>query len=65
MSFSPYVNNGGTALAVSGDDFAIVSSDTRISTGYAIHTRSFPKVIKLYPFDRWLPRCSSHRLVFV
>lgn len=47
MSFSPYVNNGGTCLAVCGKDFAIISADTRLSTGYSIHTRTCTKTLKL------------------
>uniref|UniRef100_A0A8C5H2I0 Proteasome subunit beta n=1 Tax=Gouania willdenowi TaxID=441366 RepID=A0A8C5H2I0_GOUWI len=46
--FSPYTFNGGTVLAVAGEDFAIVASDTRLSEGYAIHSRDSPKCYKLY-----------------
>eukprot|EP01087_Luapelamoeba_hula_P018954 TRINITY_DN619_c0_g1_i1.p1 TRINITY_DN619_c0_g1~~TRINITY_DN619_c0_g1_i1.p1 ORF type:complete len:220 (+),score=47.61 TRINITY_DN619_c0_g1_i1:37-696(+) len=45
--WSPYVNNGGTTLAVSGKDFCIIAGDTRMSSGYSIHTRNSPKVLKL------------------
>ncbi|XP_049851248.1 proteasome subunit beta type-1-like [Schistocerca gregaria] len=48
--WSPYENNGGTALALSGSDFAIVASDTRISTGYSINTRYGTKVKQLTSF---------------
>jgi len=47
MSFSPYASNGGTVLGVSGDDYAIVASDTRLSEGYSIHTRDQPKLYGL------------------
>jgi len=47
MSFSPYASNGGTVLGVSGADFAIIASDTRLSEGYSIHTRNSPKTYKL------------------
>eukprot|EP00041_Stephanoeca_diplocostata_P020958 m.479624 g.479624 ORF g.479624 m.479624 type:complete len:214 (+) comp21703_c0_seq4:185-826(+) len=49
MSFSPYASNGGTVLGVSGEDFAIIASDTRLSEGYSIHTRESPKSYKLTP----------------
>lgn len=45
--FNPYAHNGGTVLAVSGDDFAIVASDTRLSEGFSIHSRDVPKTYKL------------------
>ncbi|KAL7890414.1 hypothetical protein AOLI_G00026720 [Acnodon oligacanthus] len=45
--FSPYAFNGGTVLAVAGEDFAIVASDTRLSEGYLIHSRDSPKCYKL------------------
>lgn len=47
MSFSPYEANGGTVLGVSGEDFAIVASDTRLSEGYSIHTRNQSKLYQL------------------
>jgi len=47
MSFNPYTQNGGTVLGVSGADFAIIASDTRLSEGYSIHTRNSPKTYKL------------------
>ncbi|XP_007909636.1 proteasome subunit beta type-1 [Callorhinchus milii] len=45
--FSPYAFNGGTVLALAGDDFCIVASDTRLSEGYSIHSRDSPKCYKL------------------
>lgn len=36
-----------TVLAVAGEDFAIVASDTRLSEGYSIHSRDSPKCYKL------------------
>jgi 20S proteasome alpha/beta subunit len=46
-AFQPYVNNGGTVVAVSGKDYSIVASDTRLGLGYAIPARYVSRVIKL------------------
>nr|XP_033802019.1 proteasome subunit beta type-1-like [Geotrypetes seraphini] len=45
--FNPYTFNGGTVLALAGEDFSIIASDTRLSEGYAIHSRDTPKCHKL------------------
>ncbi|XP_014243164.1 proteasome subunit beta type-1 [Cimex lectularius] len=47
MSFSPYSDNGGSIVAVAGDDYAIIASDTRLSTGFQIYTREQSKLFKL------------------
>merc|ERR1712213_169095 len=41
--FSPYDFNGGTVLAIAGDDFAVIASDTRLMTGFSILSRDVPK----------------------
>uniref|UniRef100_A0A0V0G531 Putative proteasome beta type-1 subunit n=1 Tax=Triatoma dimidiata TaxID=72491 RepID=A0A0V0G531_TRIDM len=46
-SFSPYVDNGGSVVAVAGDDFAIIASDSRLSTGFQIYSRKQSKLFKL------------------
>mmetsp|Transcript_9434 Transcript_9434/g.20914 ORF Transcript_9434/g.20914 Transcript_9434/m.20914 type:complete len:220 (-) Transcript_9434:112-771(-) len=45
--WSPYADNGGTCLGVAGDDYAVLAADTRMSTGYRIHTRNSSKVTQL------------------
>uniref|UniRef100_A0A8B9QNC9 Proteasome subunit beta n=1 Tax=Anas platyrhynchos TaxID=8839 RepID=A0A8B9QNC9_ANAPL len=55
--FSPYTFNGGTVLAIAGEDFCIVASDTRLSEGYAIHSRDSPKCYKLT--ERTVIGCSG------
>ena len=47
MSFSPYEDNGGTTLALSGKDFCIIAGDTRLSKGYSIQTRNCTKLVQL------------------
>ncbi|GAM17211.1 hypothetical protein SAMD00019534_003860 [Acytostelium subglobosum LB1] len=46
--FEPYVDNGGTVLAVAGKDYCVVAADTRMSDGgYGIQTRKYTKVFQL------------------
>lgn len=45
--WSPYADNGGTALAVAKKDYCVLVADTRLSTGYRIHTRTCSKVTQL------------------
>ena len=42
-----YDDNGGTVVAVAGDDYCIVAASTRMSTGYSILTRNKTKVLRL------------------
>lgn len=45
--FSAYENNGGTVVSVSGKDYTIVASDTRLGRGYSIPSRYVSRVLKL------------------
>ena len=45
--FNPYVNNEGTVMSLSGDDYIIVAGDKRISDGYSIVSRNVSKLCKL------------------
>eukprot|EP00996_Jenningsia_fusiforme_P001658 NODE_2529_length_1176_cov_37.669033_g2310_i0.p1 GENE.NODE_2529_length_1176_cov_37.669033_g2310_i0~~NODE_2529_length_1176_cov_37.669033_g2310_i0.p1 ORF type:complete len:253 (+),score=44.68 NODE_2529_length_1176_cov_37.669033_g2310_i0:151-909(+) len=45
--WSPYVNNGGTCLALAGKGYAIVAADTRLSVGFGIHSRTATKILPI------------------
>lgn len=47
--FSPYTDNGGTVVAIAGKNYAIIASETRLSTGYSIYTRDQNKLFQLTP----------------
>lgn len=47
QAFNPYAFNGGTVLALAGEDYALIASDTRLSEGFSIHSRDLPKLQNL------------------
>jgi 20S proteasome subunit beta 6 len=48
--FSPYVDNHGSVVAISGPDYAVIASDTRLSGhGYSILSREQSKLFGLGP----------------
>lgn len=48
-TWSPYDNNGGTVVAVAGNDYCIVAGSTRLSTGYSILTRERSMITPITP----------------
>ncbi|XP_053689313.1 proteasome subunit beta type-1 [Sabethes cyaneus] len=47
VQFYPYESNGGSVVAIAGEDFAVIGADTRLSSGYSIHTRTQNKLFRL------------------
>jgi len=45
--WQPYDDNGGTSVAIAMSNYAVLACDTRLSTGYRIHTRDCSKVTQL------------------
>ncbi|KAG9389832.1 Proteasome subunit alpha/beta [Carpediemonas membranifera] len=46
--FEPYTDNGGTVIAVAGEDFVIIAGDTRLTqNSYCIASRNVSKVAKI------------------
>lgn len=47
LFFSQQKKKHRNVVAVAGEDFAVIAADTRLSSGYSIHTRSQNKLFKL------------------
>ena len=45
--FNPYINNKGTTMVFSGDDYVIVAADKRLSNSYSIVSRDTSKICRL------------------
>lgn len=45
--WSPYAMNGGSVMAIAGQDFSLIASDTRLSEGYMIYSRESPHLFQL------------------
>ncbi|XP_051175565.1 proteasome subunit beta type-1 [Leptopilina boulardi] len=47
VGFNPYSDNGGSVVAIAGDDFCVIGADTRLSSGFQINTRNQEKLFQL------------------
>ena len=45
--FSPYDWNGGSVVAVAGEDFVVLAADTRLATGYNIKSRNISRIHRI------------------
>ena len=43
--FERYADNGGTVVGISGRDWVVLASDTRLSDGYVIKSRNVSKLL--------------------
>eukprot|EP01039_Chlorochromonas_danica_P004290 gene4290-4710_t len=47
--FEPYAENGGTIIALAGQDYCLIASDSRLCDGYTIRSREMTKVFEVSP----------------
>ena len=57
--WSPYEMNGGSVMAIAGETFAVVASDTRLSEGYSILSRENPHLFELENTNKCILACSG------
>ncbi|KAL0280186.1 UNVERIFIED_CONTAM: hypothetical protein PYX00_001559 [Menopon gallinae] len=57
VPFQFYTDNGGSIVAIAGNDFAVIGSDTRLSSNYSIFTRDQTKLFELS--DSTIMGCSG------
>lgn len=44
---SPFIPSCRSVVAIAGNDYVVIAADTRLSTGYSIHTRNQNKLFRL------------------
>jgi 20S proteasome subunit beta 6 len=57
--WSPYEMNGGSVMAIAGETFAVIASDTRLSEGYSILSRDNPHLYDLENSSKCILACSG------
>lgn len=55
--WSPYEMNGGSVMAIAGENFSIIASDTRLSEGYSILSRDNQHLYNLENANKCVLAC--------